>query len=66
MITHTAPEGQLTGLIYFVTFGTEIVIFCALFATWLAPAFGDAVLGPRRTGAARSRSLGAAVPTGRP
>jgi len=48
MISHTAPEGQLTGLIYLVTFGSESLIFCALFATWFAPAVGDAFLGPDR------------------
>jgi hypothetical protein len=47
MISHAAPEGALTGVIYLVTFGTEALLFCALFATWVAPAFADVVLGPR-------------------
>jgi hypothetical protein len=48
MISHFAPEGQLSGLIYLVTYGSEMLIFCALFATWFAPALGDAIVGPNR------------------
>ncbi len=47
-LSHTAPEGMLSGLIHFLTFDTEIFIFCALFATWVAPLFAIAVLGPDR------------------
>ena len=47
-ISHTAPEGALTGVFYLLSFGTEALVFCALFATWVAPAFGDAVVGPNR------------------
>jgi len=47
-LSHVAPEGALSGLINFMTFGTEILIFCALFATWVAPVFAIAVLGPDR------------------
>ena len=47
-ISHTAPEGMLSGVIYLVTFGVEIFVFCALFATYIAPLFAIAVLGPDR------------------
>jgi len=47
-VAHVAPEGMLTGLIYFLTYGTEIFVFCALFAAWVAPFCAIAVLGPER------------------
>ena len=48
LLSHTAPEGMLSGAIAFLTFGVESVIFCALFATFVAPFFAIAVLGPDR------------------
>jgi hypothetical protein len=48
MLSHTAPEGMLSGAIAFLTFGVEAIIFCALFATFVAPLFATAVLGPER------------------
>jgi Flp pilus assembly protein protease CpaA len=39
---------MLSGAIVFLTFGVEAVIFCALFATFVAPFFAIAVLGPDR------------------
>jgi TM2 domain-containing membrane protein YozV len=39
---------MLSGVIYLVTFGVEIFVFCALFATYIAPLFAIAVLGPDR------------------
>ena len=48
LLSHTAPEGMLSGAIAFLTFGVEAVIFCALFATYVAPFFAIAVLGPDR------------------
>ena len=48
MISHTAPEGGLTGVIYLLSFGIEILLFCALFAKWVAPFVALAVLGPER------------------
>jgi hypothetical protein len=48
MISHTAPEGGLMGPIYMMTFGTEIFVFCALFASFVAPALASFVLGPDR------------------
>jgi hypothetical protein len=45
---HTAPEGMLSGVIWAITFGVEIFVFCALFATFVAPFFAIAVLGPDR------------------
>jgi len=48
VLAHLAPEGMLTGLIYLVTFGVEEFVFCALFATYVAPLFAVAVLGPDR------------------
>jgi hypothetical protein len=47
-ISHVAPETALTGAIGLLTFGTEIFIFCAVFATWVAPVFATVVLGPDR------------------
>lgn len=48
MISHTAPEGGVTGVIYLLSFGVEIVVFCALFAKWVAPFVALLVLGPER------------------
>jgi hypothetical protein len=48
MISHSAPEGGLTGVIYLLSFGIEILLFCALFAKWAAPFVALAVLGPVR------------------
>jgi len=48
LLSHTAPEGMLSGAIAFLTFGVEGVTFCALFATFVAPFFAIAVLGPHR------------------
>ena len=47
MIAHIAPEGALTGVIYLLTFGIEIFVFCALFAAWVAPLMASGVLSPR-------------------
>lgn len=56
-ISHTAPEGALSGLVYLMTFGVEIFIFCAVFATWIAPIIAVAVLGPdRRRGLPKSQA----------
>jgi len=48
ILSHTAPEGMITGLIAVMTFGTEALVFCAFFATWIAPHFAVLVLGPQR------------------
>lgn len=50
LISHTAPEAALTGAIYLLIFGTEILLFSALFATWIAPVMASALLprGPVR------------------
>jgi hypothetical protein len=50
MIAHLAPEGGVTGVIHTMAFGTESLIFCALFTIWIAPALGDIVIGPGRGG----------------
>jgi hypothetical protein len=47
-IAHVAPEGALTGVIYQLTFGVEILVFCAFFTTWFAPLFAIPILGPDR------------------
>jgi len=47
-ISHTAPEGALNGAIYFLTFELEAFVFCALFATYVAPVFAMVVLGRQR------------------
>ena len=49
-LSHTAAEGAISGLIYFMTFGTEALLFCAFFAKWVAPFFAIPVLGPDRRG----------------
>jgi hypothetical protein len=48
LISHTAPEGALSGLIYLLTFGAEILAFCALFATFVAPPLGVLLVGSAR------------------
>jgi hypothetical protein len=48
LISHFAPEGALSGAIYFITFGSVAVIFCAFFAAYVAPIFSIVVLGPDR------------------
>lgn len=48
MLSHVAPEGALNGTIYLVTFGLEIVVFCAYFAAWVAPYFAIIILGPKK------------------
>jgi hypothetical protein len=52
MFSHFAPEGMLTGVIAQLTFGTEALVFCALFAAWVAPVLASTVLGPKRRGVA--------------
>jgi hypothetical protein len=47
-ISKFAPEGAITGVIYYIGFGTEIFLFCAFFAKYVAPFFAIAVLGPDR------------------
>jgi len=49
LLSHTAPEGGLTGTIWMVTFGLEIVVFCAFFAKWAAPHLAVAFVGPTKT-----------------
>jgi hypothetical protein len=48
LISHSAPEGGLNGTIVLVTFGMEIIVFCAYFARWAAPYFAIAFLGPKK------------------
>jgi hypothetical protein len=57
-ISHVAPEGALNGVVALLTFGTEIIVFCAVFATWVAPVFSTFVLGPDRRRIARSLPFG--------
>jgi hypothetical protein len=47
-IAHIGPEDGIAGTIVLCTFGVEIFVFCALFATYIAPYFAIAVLGPDR------------------
>jgi hypothetical protein len=47
-ISHVAPEGSLVGAIYFLSFGSVALIFCAFFAAWIAPICSFVVLGPDR------------------
>jgi hypothetical protein len=48
LVSFIAPEGGLSGLIYLLTFGSEALIFCAIFAAWFAPVFAIPILGPDR------------------
>jgi hypothetical protein len=48
MLSHTAPEGGLNGTIVLVTFGVEILLFCAYFAKLVAPYFAIAFIGPTK------------------
>jgi hypothetical protein len=48
MLSHSAPEGGLNGTIVLVTFGVEILLFCALFSRWIAPYLAAALLAPPR------------------
>jgi len=48
LVSHFAPEGGLSGAIYFITFGSVAVVFCAFFAAYIAPIFSVVVLGPGR------------------
>ncbi len=48
LITHVAPEGALSNMIYLMTFGVEIIVFCAFFAAWFAPLIATSLLGPDR------------------
>jgi hypothetical protein len=57
LFSHTAPEGALIGTIFLLTFGLEIFLFCAFFATWIAPHFAIAVLGQDRRPVARTVSF---------
>jgi hypothetical protein len=47
-LSHIAPEGMISGLIFFLTLGAEAILFSAACATWIAPYFAIAVLGPER------------------
>ncbi len=47
-IAHAAPENGVTGVIHLLTFGTEGLVFCAVFAAWFAPAVASIILGPGR------------------
>ncbi len=53
IFSHAAPESSTSGLIYWLTFGVEILTFCAFFATWVAPIIGGLVVGPPRDKAVR-------------
>ena len=48
LLSHTASEGALSGLISFMTFGVEALLFCVFFAKWVAPFVAIPVLGPDR------------------
>jgi hypothetical protein len=47
-ISHTAPEGALTGAIYLATYGALSLVFAAFFAAWIAPICSVVVLGVAR------------------
>ncbi len=56
-LAHVAPEGGLGGLVRFLTFGVETMVFCAVFATWVAPIFAIPILGSDRRTVAPEFSL---------
>lgn len=45
MVSHTAPEQGVEGCIYLVTFGSEAIVFCAIFSSYVAPYISNTVLG---------------------
>ena len=47
LLSHAAPETGIEGCVYMATFGSEILIFCAVFATYGAPAVASVFLGSR-------------------
>lgn len=47
-ISHAAPEGGINATITMCTFGIETLLFCAIFATYIAPLFAVLALGPDR------------------
>ena len=53
-LAHYAPETALSGIIHLLTFGVEILVFCAVFATWGAPVIASAILGPERSSQSNS------------
>lgn len=48
LVSHTAPEQGVEGCIYLVTFGTEAIVFCAIFSSYVAPYISNTVLGTQR------------------
>ena len=57
MLSHTASEAALTGVIHLLTFGAEVLIFCAIFAAWVAPILAIPILGPERRMTGRQTPL---------
>jgi len=57
VLSHTASEGMLSGLFYFISYALEALAFCAVFATYIAPLFVIAILGPDRRTAAPQFSV---------
>ena len=57
LFAHIAPEAMLSSLIYTLTVGVEALVFCALFAIWVAPILASTVLGPERRAAASQTSF---------
>jgi uncharacterized membrane protein YoaK (UPF0700 family) len=62
LLSHIAPEGAISGAIGILTFGTEALLFCAVFATWVAPVLATVVLGPDRRTVTRRLSFGSTPP----
>jgi hypothetical protein len=48
VISHVAPEGGINVIITLLTFGVEILVFCAFFSAWFAPVIATVVLGADR------------------
>jgi hypothetical protein len=62
VIAHIAPEGGITGAIFLFSFCAEMLVFCAFFAAWFAPALATAVLGPDRRRPALDSRTGISFP----
>jgi hypothetical protein len=59
-ISHVAPEGGITATIGLLSFGLEILVFCAFFAAWFAPLLAIPVLGADRHRSERATAFSSA------
>ena len=50
LFAHAAPESALNGVVGLLSFSLEALVFCAFFATRVAPFIAVLALGPDRSG----------------